>query len=226
MSSDLEALRAHTLSALAEAADLRAWDAIRVGTLGKSGALTTLLKELGKTPPDQRRERGAALNQLKNDLADAIEQRRVALDAEALTAKLAAERMDVTLPPRPEPQGSIHPISRTLEEIHAIFGAMGFSVAEGPDIESDWHNFSALNIPPRATTTIRFTCPVPRLTRRRASYGPTPARCKSAPCWKPRRRSASSSLAVHTVRTTMPPTPRCSTNAKAWPSAATSRSRI
>jgi phenylalanyl-tRNA synthetase alpha chain len=147
MSSDLEALRAHTLSALAEAADLRAWDAIRVGTLGKSGALTTLLKELGKTPPDQRRERGAALNQLKNDLADAIEQRRVALDAEALTAKLAAERMDVTLPPRPEPQGSIHPISRTLEEIHAIFGAMGFSVAEGPDIESDWHNFSALNIP-------------------------------------------------------------------------------
>jgi phenylalanyl-tRNA synthetase alpha chain len=147
MSSDLESLRAQTLQALAEAADLRAWDAIRVATLGKSGALTTLLKELGKTPPDQRRERGAALNQLKNDLADAIEQRRIALDAEALTAKLAAERMDVTLPPRPEPQGSIHPISRTLEEIHAIFGAMGFSVAEGPDIESDWHNFSALNIP-------------------------------------------------------------------------------
>jgi phenylalanyl-tRNA synthetase alpha chain len=147
MSSDLEALRAQTLSALAEAADLRAWDAIRVATLGKSGVLTTLLKELGKTPADQRRERGAALNQLKADLADAIEQRRIALEAEALTQKLASERMDVTLPPRPEPYGSIHPISRTLEEIYAIFGAMGFSVAEGPGIETDWHNFSALNIP-------------------------------------------------------------------------------
>jgi phenylalanyl-tRNA synthetase alpha chain len=147
MSSDLEALRAQTLSALEEARDLRAWDAIRVGTLGKSGVLTSLLKELGKTPAEQRRERGAALNALKTDLAEAIERRREALEAEALAQKLASERMDVTLPPRPEPQGSIHPISRTLEEIYAIFGAMGFAVAEGPDIESDWHNFSALNIP-------------------------------------------------------------------------------
>jgi phenylalanyl-tRNA synthetase alpha chain len=147
MSSDLEALRSQTLAALGEARDLRAWDAIRVGTLGKSGVLTSLLKELGKTPADERRARGAALNQLKADLAEAIEQRRVALEAEALTEKLAAERMDVTLPARPEPQGSIHPISRTLEEIYAILGAMGFTVAEGPDIESDWHNFSALNIP-------------------------------------------------------------------------------
>jgi phenylalanyl-tRNA synthetase alpha chain len=147
MSSDLEALRAETLSALAEARDLRAWDAIRVGMLGKSGVLTSLLKELGKAPADERRARGAALNQLKADLAEAIEQRRVALEAGALSEKLAAERMDVTLPARPEAQGYIHPISRTLEEIYAIFGAMGFAVAEGPTIESDWHNFSALNIP-------------------------------------------------------------------------------
>jgi phenylalanyl-tRNA synthetase alpha chain len=118
-----------------------------VGTLGKSGALTTLLKELGKTPAEERRARGAALNQLKADLSESIEQRRVTLEAEALAQRLATERLDITLPPRPEPQGSIHPISRTLEEIYAIFGAMGFSVAEGPDIESDWHNFSALNIP-------------------------------------------------------------------------------
>jgi phenylalanyl-tRNA synthetase alpha chain len=147
MSDDLAALRAQTLQALGEAPDLKIWDAIRVGTLGKSGALTTLLKELGKTAPEERRARGAALNQLKADLADAIEQRRVTLDAEALAQRLATERLDITLPPRPEPQGSIHPISRTLEEIYAIFGAMGFSVAEGPDLESDWHNFSALNIP-------------------------------------------------------------------------------
>jgi phenylalanyl-tRNA synthetase alpha chain len=147
MPDDLDALRASTLQSLDQAQDLKTWDAIRVGTLGKSGALTALLKELGKTPAEERKQRGAALNQLKNDLAEAIEQRKIALEAEALARKLAAERLDVTLPPRPEQQGSIHPISRTLEEIYAIFGAMGFSVAEGPDIESDWHNFSALNIP-------------------------------------------------------------------------------
>jgi phenylalanyl-tRNA synthetase alpha chain len=147
MSDDLAALRAQTLQALDEAHDLKTWDAIRVGTLGKSGALTTLLKELGKTPAEERRLRGAALNQLKTDLSEAIEHRKTALEAEALAQRLATERLDITLPPRPEPQGSIHPISRTLEEIYAIFGAMGFSVAEGPDIESDWHNFSALNIP-------------------------------------------------------------------------------
>jgi len=147
MADDLANLKCSTLQQLGEAADLKTWDAIRVATLGKSGALTTLLKELGKTPAEQRRERGAALNQLKNELAAAIEQRRAELDAEALAQKLAAERMDITLPPHPEPQGSIHPISRTLDEIYGIFGAMGFAVAEGPDIESDWHNFSALNIP-------------------------------------------------------------------------------
>ena len=147
MPDDLDALRAATTEALSQAADLRAWDAIRVGTLGKSGTLTALLKELGKTAPEERRERGAALNRLKDELAAIVETRRVSLEAEALTARLAGERIDITLPPRPEMPGSIHPLSRTLDEITAIFGAMGFSVAEGPDIESDWHNFSALNIP-------------------------------------------------------------------------------
>ena len=147
MSDDLEALRDATIASLDAASDLRAWDAVRVGVLGKSGALTGLLKELGKTAPELRRERGAALNRLRDELTAAIEARRVTLDAAAMDARLAAERIDMTLPPRPETPGSIHPISRTLEEMYAIFGAMGFSVAEGPDIESDWHNFSALNIP-------------------------------------------------------------------------------
>ncbi len=147
MPDDLDTLRDTTHASLSQAPDLKTWDAIRVATLGKSGALTTLLKELGKTAPEARRERGAALNRLKDELADAIETRREALEAEALAQKLAGERIDVTLPPRPEPPGSIHPISRTLEEITAIFGAMGFTVAEGPDIEGDWYNFSALNIP-------------------------------------------------------------------------------
>jgi phenylalanyl-tRNA synthetase alpha chain len=147
MSDDLQALRDATIASLDAASDLRAWDAVRVGVLGKSGALTGLLKELGKTAPELRRERGAALNRLRDELTAAIEARRVTLDAAAMDARLAAERIDMTLPPRPDVTGSIHPISRTLEEMYAIFGAMGFSVAEGPDIESDWHNFSALNIP-------------------------------------------------------------------------------
>ena len=147
MSDDLDALRTQTIASVGQAADLRAWDAVRVATLGKSGALTTLLKELGKTAPEQRRERGAALNRLKDELAAALETRRQELDAQELAQRLAGERIDITLPPRAEPTGSIHPISRTLEEMYAIFGAMGFSVAEGPDIETDWHNFSALNIP-------------------------------------------------------------------------------
>ncbi len=147
MQDDLGALREQTLASLDQARDVRAWDAVRVGALGKSGALTTMLKELGRTPPEQRRERGAALNRLKVELAAAIEARRVTLDTQALAEKLAAERIDITLPPPPDRTGSMHPISRTLEEMYAIFGAMGFSVAEGPDIETDWHNFSALNIP-------------------------------------------------------------------------------
>ncbi|WP_149538629.1 phenylalanine--tRNA ligase subunit alpha [Siccirubricoccus phaeus] len=150
MSDDLQALRAETAELLAAAADLRAWDAVRVATLGRSGRLTGLLKGLGAVPAEQRKERGAALNRLKGELEAAIEARRLALEEAALDARLAAERLDVTLPPRPAApagEGGIHPISRTFEELVALFGAQGFSVAEGPDIESDWLNFSALNIP-------------------------------------------------------------------------------
>ncbi|MBV1799746.1 phenylalanine--tRNA ligase subunit alpha [Siccirubricoccus sp. G192] len=151
-SDDLAALRQEIAAQLAASADLRAWDAVRVGVLGKSGRLTALLKGLGAVAPEARRERGAALNRLKAELEAAIESRRLALEAATLEARLAAERLDVTLPPRPHPpagaeQGGIHPISRTMEELVAIFGAMGLRVAEGPDIEGDWYNFGALNIP-------------------------------------------------------------------------------
>ncbi len=147
MSDDLDALKHATLASLAEATDLRAWDAIRVAVLGKSGSLTALLKELGKTAPEERKARGAALNVLKTELQAAIDARQAELEAAALEARLAAERIDVTLPPQPRAQGLIHPISRTMEEMAAIFGAMGFEIAEGPDIEDDWRNFGALNIP-------------------------------------------------------------------------------
>jgi phenylalanyl-tRNA synthetase alpha chain len=152
MADDLDMLRASIEAAIAEAADLRALDAVRVSVLGKSGQVTALLKGLGALPAEERRARGAEVNVLKGDIERVLEMRRVALEAFTLDARLAAERMDVSLPPRPfaptgPETGSIHPISRTMEELIALFGAMGFAVAEGPDIEGDWHNFSALNIP-------------------------------------------------------------------------------
>lgn len=147
MSDDLETLRQDVLSELAGATDLRAWDAVRVGTLGKSGRLTGLLKALGKMQPDERRARGVALNRLRDELTQAVEARGRELEAAALQARLIAEKLDVTVPPPAEAAGYIHPISRTIEEMTAIFGVMGFQVAEGPDIETDWHNFSALNTP-------------------------------------------------------------------------------
>ncbi len=147
MTDDLSELKAETAAALAAATDLRAWDAVRVATLGRNGRLTALLRDLGKAPPEQRRARGAALNQLKDVLTELIETRRSALENSELDARLAAERLDPTLPPRLRETGLTHPISKTMEEIAAIFGAMGCTVSDGPDVESDWYNFGALNIP-------------------------------------------------------------------------------
>ena len=147
MSDDLDILRHEVLSELAAVTDLKAWDAVRVATLGKSGRLTGLLKALGKMAPEERKLRGVALNRLRDELTQTVEERGRALEAAALEARLVAERVDVSLPPAPVQQGYIHPISRAIEEMTAIFGAMDFQVAEGPDIETDWHNFSALNTP-------------------------------------------------------------------------------
>ena len=147
MTDDLLALQHATDAALAAATDLRAWDAVRVGVLGKSGSLTEKLKGLGALPPEQRRERGAAINVAKDAITAAIEARKAVLEAAALDAKLAGERIDVTLPPALSALGLIHPISRTMDEMAAIFGAMGIAIAEGPDVEDDWRNFGALNIP-------------------------------------------------------------------------------
>ncbi|MDE2517059.1 MAG: phenylalanine--tRNA ligase subunit alpha [Rhodospirillales bacterium] len=147
MTDDLAVLQAETETALADAADLRALEAVRVAVLGKSGRLTALLKALGAAAPEERRARGAALNLAKDAITAAIEARRAALEAAALDARLSAERLDPSLPPAPGPAGLIHPISRTIEEMAAIFGAMGFTVGEGLDVETDWFNFSALNIP-------------------------------------------------------------------------------
>ncbi|MEO3434002.1 phenylalanine--tRNA ligase subunit alpha [Inquilinus sp. CAU 1745] len=144
----LEALKAELNGAVAEAGDLAALDEVRVSALGKKGRITGLMKTLGGMDSDQRREMGQALNVLKDEIAEAIEARKTGLQRAALSARLEAERVDVTMPARPSPSGRLHPISQTIDELTAIFGDMGFRVAEGPDIEDDFHNFTALNFPP------------------------------------------------------------------------------
>jgi phenylalanyl-tRNA synthetase alpha chain len=115
--------------------------------LGKSGSLTEQLKSLGKLATDARREAGAAINLAKAAIEGALEARRQALREAALLAQLAAEALDVTLPGRGQAPGGLHPVSRTLERIEALFRSIGFVVADGPEIETDWHNFTALNTP-------------------------------------------------------------------------------
>ena len=145
---NIEALREEVLAEVEKAGDLAALEDIRISALGKKGRITGLMKNLGKMDPDQRREFGQALNAVKDQVASAIDMRKSDLENAALEARLSGERIDVTLPSRPsETEGRIHPISQTIDEIISIFGEMGFTLAEGPDIEDDFHNFTALNIP-------------------------------------------------------------------------------
>ncbi len=137
-----------TLLAEINAADsLDALDAVRVKALGKKGLVTGQMKGLGSMSPEERREAGPALNQLKNRINDAIAAKKAVLETAALDARLAEERLDMTLPVSPRSQGRIHPISQVLDELSEIFADLGFAVAEGPHIEDDFHNFTALNIP-------------------------------------------------------------------------------
>ncbi|MBP2296659.1 phenylalanine--tRNA ligase subunit alpha [Azospirillum rugosum] len=144
----LDALKDELLSQVNAAGDLAALEEVRVTALGKKGRITGFMKELGGLSPDERRERGQQLNALKDEISLAIDARKADLARAHLEARLKAERIDVTLPVRPETEGRIHPISQTIDEMVAIFAEMGFSVAEGPDVEDDFHNFTALNFPP------------------------------------------------------------------------------
>jgi phenylalanyl-tRNA synthetase alpha chain len=148
MNDDLETLRSEAAGRIGQAASAEALEALRVELLGKKGRVTELMKTLGTLAPEARKARGAALNALKDRLAQDIDTRAMSLADSELDRRLAAERIDVTLPARPWPEGRIHPISQTIDEMVAIFGDMGFVVAEGPDIEEDFYNFTALNIPP------------------------------------------------------------------------------
>ncbi len=143
-----EKLQESLLAEVSAAADLDALEKVRVSALGRKGQITGLMKELGGLDAEERRETGQALNAVKQQVQEAIDARKLLLEDADLDARLIEEALDVTLPAALVPDGKLHPISQTLDEVIAIFGEMGFSVAEGPDIEDDFHNFEALNIPP------------------------------------------------------------------------------
>ena len=144
---DLDTLRDEVLAAIEAAATLDALDQVRVGALGKKGRVTGLMKTLGAMDAEARRDFGSRVNGVKDDLATSLAAKKQVLERAALDVRLEEERLDVTLPLRPERSGRIHPISQTMDEMIAIFAEMGFVVAEGPDVEDDWHNFTALNMP-------------------------------------------------------------------------------
>jgi phenylalanyl-tRNA synthetase alpha chain len=146
--TDLRTLEREFLDAIVQAQDEPALEAARIAALGKKGAVSELLKSLGGMSPDERRENGPLFNGLRDRIGEAIAARKTALANEQLDARLAFERVDVTLPPRPEPVGTVHPVSQVLDEITAIFADLGFAVADGPDVEYDDYNFTKLNIPP------------------------------------------------------------------------------
>jgi len=144
---DLQELTARAQSEIEAADNLEALDLIRVACLGKKGELTALLKTLGSLPHEERKTAGQEINQAKQSLQQAIEARKSALENERLEAKLASESIDVTLPGRGQTAGGLHPVTRTMQRIEDLFSQLGFSVEEGPEIEDDYHNFGALNIP-------------------------------------------------------------------------------
>jgi phenylalanyl-tRNA synthetase alpha chain len=144
---NINTLQSELESMIANAEDLDALEQIRISALGKKGQITALMKDLGKLDPEKRKVAGKELNILKQIVSNLLDVRKNDLENIDLESRLAGEKIDVTLPIRPEEMGTIHPISQTTDELISIFGEMGFVVAEGPSIEEDWYNFTALNIP-------------------------------------------------------------------------------
>jgi phenylalanyl-tRNA synthetase alpha chain len=145
--SDIETLGTDALSRIAAAQDLDAVESLRVAFLGKQGSISGLLKTLGGMSPDERQAEGPKIHALRERVTGALAERKAALEGAALEARLAAERIDLTLPAPETPRGSVHPVSQVMDELAEIFADLGFSVATGPEIEDDWHNFTALNMP-------------------------------------------------------------------------------
>ncbi|MGV7122793.1 phenylalanine--tRNA ligase subunit alpha [Sphingopyxis sp. 550A] len=145
--SETEALKAKLLGEIETASDLDVLEALRIAALGKAGSVTALLKTLGGMTPEERQAEGPKIHGLREAVTAAIGARKTALEGAALDAKLAGETLDMTLPAAAAPKGSVHPVSQVMDELAEIFADMGFAVATGPEIEDDWRNFTALNIP-------------------------------------------------------------------------------
>ncbi len=144
---NLDALVSTALEAVRQAADVNALEQIRVQFLGKKGELTQVMKTLGNMPAEERPKVGAIINEAKEQVQTELNARKADMEAAAMNAKLAAERIDVTLPGRGQLSGGLHPVTRTMERIEDFFAHIGFAVAQGPEVEDDYHNFEALNIP-------------------------------------------------------------------------------
>lgn len=169
---NLEQLWVDAQARIESAQDLAALEQLRVELLGKSGSVTALLKALGTLAPDERKLRGAEVNRVRDAVSVTLAARKQVLDAQALAHKLASERLDVSLPGRSVGTGGLHPITRALDRIVGIFERLGYTVADGPEIEDDWHNFEALNFPqdhPARTMHDTFYFPDGRLLRTHTS---------------------------------------------------------
>jgi phenylalanyl-tRNA synthetase alpha chain len=147
--TDLNTLKTDLIAQVDAAPDAAALEAIRISALGKSGQISELLKSLGKMSPDERREQGPLINGLRDAVAARLAERKAQMEAAELDRRLAAESVDLSLPAPPRRRGSVHPTMQVMDEMVSIFAEMGFSVAEGPDIETDFNNFTALNFPPK-----------------------------------------------------------------------------
>jgi phenylalanyl-tRNA synthetase alpha chain len=145
--TDISALRQEYLNAIETAQDLDRLEKFRVEMIGKQGVISQLMKTLGNLSPEERKEKGALYNEVRTQVVEALEARKQILEEKFLAEKLTSEKLDLTLPPRPQAKGAIHPHAQAMYEVVEIFKNMGFWVAEGPDIEDDFYNFSALNFP-------------------------------------------------------------------------------
>ena len=145
--SDIETLQTELMAAIQSAGTLDALEAVRVSALGKQGSVSALLKTMGGMSPEERQAQGPIINGLRESITTALTAKKAYLETAELNRRLATERVDMTLPAPDAPRGTIHPVSQVMDELAEIFADMGFAVAEGPEIEDDWHNFTALNIP-------------------------------------------------------------------------------
>ena len=145
--SDIETLQTELITAIDSASTLEALEAVRVSALGKQGSVSALLKTMGGMSPEERQTQGPIINGLRESITSALAAKKAELETAELNRRLATERIDMTLPAPDAPRGTIHPVSQVMDELAEIFADMGFAVAEGPEIEDDWHNFTALNTP-------------------------------------------------------------------------------